>query len=61
MEWKGRMGMHITSKALKPAVGALGIAFLIGAPIGGCGHHVVSRDVNMGPSSAQFEDGNTLK
>jgi hypothetical protein len=55
------MGMHITSKALKPAVGALGIAFLIGAPIGGCGHHVVSRDVNMGPSSAQFEDGNTLK
>jgi hypothetical protein len=61
MERKKKMGMHITSKFLKPAVGALGVAFLIGPTMGSCGHHVVSRELNMGPSSAQFEDGNTLK
>jgi hypothetical protein len=56
------MGMHIKSRSLKPVVGALGIAFIaIGPSMGGCGHHVVSKELGMSPSSAQFEVGNTAK
>jgi hypothetical protein len=63
MERKKKMGMHITSKFLKPAVGALGVAFLIGPTMGACGHHAVSTKelVSMSPSSAQFEIGHTVK
>jgi hypothetical protein len=57
------MGIHISSKVLKPAVGALGIAFLIGAPIGACGHHPtrLQNQLSVGPLSTHFEVANTVK
>ena len=55
------MGMHITSKALRPAIGALGVALIAGMGMGGCGHHPRLSNQFMSPSSAQFEVGNTLK
>jgi hypothetical protein len=60
--------MHITSKSLKPAAGALALTLFIMAPsMGGCGGHRVAKLVGAAPStmsvttSAQFEVGNTPK
>jgi hypothetical protein len=61
------MRIHITSKSLKPAAGALGLALLIGVgSMGGCGHRPI-RAAAAEPStisvtsSAQFEAGHTVK
>jgi hypothetical protein len=56
------MGMHITSKSLKPVVGALGIAVAMGTGMAGCGHHPpgLSNKLSMSPSSAHLEVSNTV-
>jgi hypothetical protein len=60
------MRMHITSKSLKPAAGALALALLIAPSMGGCGGRHVRADAaapntTSVSSSAQFEVGNTIK
>lgn len=56
------MGMHITSKSLRPVAGALGIAFALGSGIGACGHHpTLNNQLSAGPLSTHFEVANTVK
>jgi hypothetical protein len=60
------MRIHITSRTLKPAAGALALTLAIMGPVGGCGHRPI-RAAAEAPStisvtsSAQFEVGNTVK
>ncbi len=60
------MRMHITSKFLKPAAGALALTLALMGPMGGCGHRPIraaaeAPSTMSATSSAQFQVGHAVK